>query len=120
RYGTEIVIGEETRVAAGDAILVRRLDTVTVYGRMQSGIIYELLGTAEQDSTERPQWVQAYEAGLDAYGRRDWSGAIEYFETAISARGSDRPSEIFLERCRAYLASPPPADWTAVSILAEK
>src|SRR6516165_6541008 len=34
-YGVEIVIGEDTRIAAGDAILVRRLDRVAVYGRMQ-------------------------------------------------------------------------------------
>ena len=120
RYGTEMVIGEETRAAAGDAILARRLDTVTVYGRLHSGIIYELLGMAEQGVAERPRWVQAYEAGLEAYGRRDWTGAIGSFETAISARGGDHPSEMFLERCRAYLACPPAEDWTAVSVLAEK
>src|SRR5262249_20448622 len=43
RYGTEILIGDDTRAAAGGAIVVRRLDTVTVYGRMQAGAVYELL-----------------------------------------------------------------------------
>jgi adenylate cyclase len=33
-YGVDIIIGEETRTAAGDAIIVRRLDRVAVYGRI--------------------------------------------------------------------------------------
>ncbi len=120
RYGTEILIGEDTRAAAGDAILVRRLDWVAVYGRTQGLAVYELLGMADQDALENPERVAAYEAGLDAYARRDWADAIELFESAIANRGYDLPSQIFVERCRKYLASPPREDWTAVSILAEK
>jgi adenylate cyclase len=120
RYGTEILIGEDTRAAAGDAILVRRLDWVAVYGRVQGLAVYELLGMADHGVLKMPEWIPAYEAGLDAYARRDWVNAIELFETAIANRGDDLPSRIFVERCRKYLASPPPEDWTAVSILAEK
>jgi adenylate cyclase len=120
RYGTEILIGEDTRAAAGDAILVRRLDWVAVYGRTQGLAVYELLDMADGDALQTPEWVTAYEAGLDAYARRDWSDAAELFESAMAVRGGDLPSRIFVERCRKYLASPPPEDWTAVSILAEK
>ena len=120
RYGTEILIGEDTRAAAGDAILVRRLDWVAVYGRTQGLALYELLGLADHGDLQTPEWVTAYEAGLDAYARRDWAVAVGLFESAIAHRGEDLPSRIFVERCRMYLASPPPEDWTAVSILAEK
>ena len=120
RYGTEILVGEDTRAAAGDAILVRRLDWVAVYGRTQGLAVYELLGMADGGALQRAEWVKAYEAGLDAYARRDWADAIERFESAIANRGDDLPSQIFVERCRKYLASPPPEDWTAVSVLAEK
>ena len=120
RYGTEILIGEDTRAAAGDAVLVRRLDWVAVYGRTQGLAVYELLGMADHGASQTPEWVTAYEAGLDAYARRDWADAAELFESAIAVRGDDLPSQIFVERCRKYLASPPPGDWTAVSILAEK
>jgi adenylate cyclase len=120
RYGTEILIGEDTRAAAGDAILVRRLDRVAVYGRTQGLAVYELLGMADHGALQKPEWVTSYEAGLDAYARRDWAGAAELFESAIATRGEDLPSQIFVERCRNHLASPPPEDWTAVSILAEK
>src|SRR5215831_19044950 len=99
RYGTEILIGEDTRAAAGDAILVRRLDRVAVY---------ELLGMADHNSSQSPEWVQAYEAGLEAYSCRDWARAIALFETAMAARGDDLPSRVLIERCRKYLASQPP------------
>ncbi len=120
RYGTEILIGEDTRAAAGDAILVRRLDWVAVYGRTQGLAVYELLGMADHGALQTPEWVTAYESGLDAYARRNWADAIELFDSAIAIRGEDLPSQVFVERCRKYLASPPPEDWTAVSILAEK
>jgi len=120
RYGTEILIGEDTRAAAGDAILVRRLDRVAVYGRTQGLAVYELLGLADQGAWQIPKWVADYEAGLDSYARRDWADAIQSFETAVTARGDDPPSRVFVERCQGYLAAPPPQDWTAVSLLTEK
>ena len=119
RYGTEILIGEDTREAAGDAILVRRLDWVAVYGRMQCLAIYELLGLAKTRAAP-PAWVATYEAGLDAYAGRRWAEAADRFRTVIGMRGRDRPSEIFLERCARHLTSEPPPDWTPVSVLDAK
>ena len=45
-YGTEIIVGEETRRLAGDRIHVRELDRFVVYGRAGGLAIYELLGVA--------------------------------------------------------------------------
>lgn len=120
RYDTEILIGEDTRAAAGDAILVRRVDRVAVYGRMQGLSIYELLGMAEGGAREPPPWVAAYEAGLEAYAKRRWGGAIECFEAAIAGRGGDRPSAILIERCRNNIAAPPRENWSPVVILDTK
>lgn len=119
RYGTEIVIGEETRRAAGEAIRVRRLDRVAVYGRSQGVAVYELLGMAEEIAA--PEWVAAYEAGLDAYGGRRWTEALAAFERAATLRpGGDPPARLFAERCQTLLAAPPAADWTPLTILMEK
>ena len=43
-YGTDIIIGEETRRLAGDRVQVRELDRLMVYGREGGLAIYELLG----------------------------------------------------------------------------
>jgi adenylate cyclase len=117
-YGLEIIIGEDTRIAAGDAIVVRRLDQVSVYGRIESLAIYELLGMAEGTGAEVPEWVRSYEAGLAAYESRNWLEAVTHFEATAATRGSvDRPSEILAERCRACLIDPPPDSWMPVSVL---
>jgi adenylate cyclase len=120
-YGVEIVIGEDTRAAAGDAIIVRRLDRVSLYGRTGGLAIYEILGMAEGSAAEAPKWVRSYEAGLAAYENRRWSEAIKLLETVAAARGAiDRPSEILLERCRTYLADAPPDSWTPISVRESK
>ena len=119
-YGVDIIIGEDTRTAAGDSIIVRRLDRVAVYGRMRDFVIYELLGMAEGTSAEIRGWVGSYEAGLAAYEDRNWLEALRLFEAAADCRGGDRPSEILLERCRACLANPPPDDWTPISLRESK
>jgi adenylate cyclase len=117
-YGVDIVIGEATRIAAGDAIIVRRLDRVAVYGRTQGLAIYELLAMSEDAAV--PEWVRSYEAGLAAYEDRRWPDAVRLFEATAACRGGDRPSKILLKRCRACLADPPPDDWIPISILESK
>ena len=107
--GPDIIIGEDTRSAAGDAIIVRRLDRVASYGRTGGLAIYELLGmAADVGGTEAPEWVRTNESGLSAYEDRRWSKAISLFEaTAVLRNGDDRPSRILVERCHACLAHPP-------------
>ena len=51
--------------------------------------------------------IAAYEAGLDRYQQRDWTGAIGRFGDALEAAPQDRPSRIFLDRCRYYPDNPP-------------
>ena len=46
-YGTDIIIGEETRRLAADRIQTRELDRLMVYGRLGGLAIYELLTVAE-------------------------------------------------------------------------
>src|SRR5207253_3157676 len=97
-YGVHIIIGEETRTAAGDAIIVRRLDWVAVYGRIGGLAIYELFGMVEDTGAEIPQWVETYEAGLAAYGDRSWPEAVRLFEAVAARRGGlDRPSKSLLD-----------------------
>ncbi len=118
RYGVDIIIGEDTRDAAGAAVIVRRLDRVAVYGRMQGLAIYELLGMAEHGAADPPSWVRAYEAGLAAYERRRWGEAIAFFgEAATRHGGADQPSELLISRCGAYLVDEPPSDWNPVAVL---
>ena len=80
-YGTEIIIGEETRRLAGDQILVRELDHLTVYGRAQGIAVYELLGMTE-DGAVLPPCMALYESGLSAY--RDGEARCEAVRAGAS------------------------------------
>jgi len=117
-YGTQIMIGEDTHLAAGDRIITRRLDLVTVYGRLNGIAIYELLGMA--DGSPPPPWVESYERGLESYAQRDWQAAMQSFTEARQSRGGDTPSDIFIARCQDLLDSPPGPDWSPLVVLDAK
>jgi hypothetical protein len=50
--------------------------------------------------------IAAYEAGLASYQRRDWKGGLAHSARALELAPSDRPSRIFLDRCRYYPDQP--------------
>jgi len=118
-YGTEIIIGEETRCLAGDNIQVRELDRLMVYGRTGGIAIYELLDVAERGATT-PDWVALYSAGLAAYRARNFTSAIRFFQQVLDARPSDQPARIMRERCSEYLKAPPGESWEATNAMKSK
>jgi adenylate cyclase len=119
QYGTQIIIGEETRRLAGDRIRVRELDRLAVYGRAAGLQIYELLGIA-QDGMPQPSWVSLYETGLEAYRARNFTAAMGFFQMVLVAREGDRPSLVMIERCRRFLDAPPQDDWEATTAMETK
>jgi adenylate cyclase len=118
-YGTDIIIGEETRRLAGDCILVRELDRLVVYGRSGGLAIYELLGLAEKGAAP-PLWATLYESALAAYRARDFAGAISLFQKVLLAKAADRPAQMMIEQCRAFIQSPPGPDWEAANAMKVK
>ncbi len=118
-YGTEIIVGEETRRLAANNIHVRELDRLMVYGRTGGIAIYELLDVAERGAVP-PGWVMLYNSGLAAYRTRNFTGAIGLFQQVLDARASDQPARIMLERCSQYLKSPPGENWEATNAMKAK
>ncbi len=110
QYGTEIILGTNTRRLAGDRIYARELDTLAVYGRVGGMPIYELLGMSD-DSDDPKAWVSLYEKGLTLYRAQDFREAIKAFDSVLSARSEDRPSRIMIDRCKRYIHAPPAKDW---------
>ena len=117
-YGTDIIIGEETRRSAGDQIIVRELDRLAVYGRAGGMTIYELL--AMSGDSEPPEWVSHYEEGLTAYRARDFAGAIARFESMLQQKPGDGAAMAMIKSSRAFLQSPPDAAWDSVTIAETK
>lgn len=119
QYGTDIIIGHETRRLAGDRIYTRELDQLAVYGRAGGMRIHELLGTADMD--EDPSlWTELYHQGLSAYRKGSFEAAIGHFESVLGLRSDDSPSTIMVARCKEYLVSPPGKDWQGMTIAQTK
>jgi adenylate cyclase len=119
-YGTHILIGESTRSAAGDAIVTREIDRITVMGKSAGIRIYELLGLKGEVAGEELEAAQMFEAALAQYRRMAWDDAVAGFEEVIRALGADQASAVFLRRIESLRRNPPPAGWDGGFTMTEK
>ncbi|GAC1612516.1 MAG: hypothetical protein NVS3B27_04790 [Novosphingobium sp.] len=119
QFGTKILVGETTIRRLKKPALVREIDRVRVKGKDVPAAVFEALdyraGEAGLDAM-----LDAYNTGLERYRSRDWMAAASGFEAALGRMADDQPSAIYLERCRAYAAAPPPEDWDGVFTMTQK
>lgn len=120
-YGTNIIVSEHTLEAVGeDTYVTRFLDLVAVKGRSEPVTVYELMGRAGEIQGEQAKALAAYEAAHDAYRGRDWLAAAARFQEVVQLVTDDGPAALYLERCEALMADPPPADWDGVYVMTHK
>ena len=84
QYGTQILIGAETRRLIRDAFITREIDSIVVYGRTEGLAVYELIGVAADANTDTTAWIAIYEEGLSQSIASRLSGAIIHFEVVLS------------------------------------
>jgi len=53
------------------------------------------------------------------YKSKKWKEAIAEFEKALKIQ-HDKASEVFIERCKAFHKTPPPAEWDGVWVMTTK
>lgn len=114
-YGTSILICDATWMAVKGHVATREIDLIRVRGRDTPVAIHEALGHYSEDSfPHREEVLGAFAEGLLRYRQRDWTAAERAFAAALAAHPQDGPSRIYLERCRFYRDTPPPASWDGV------
>lgn len=113
-YGTNILISETTRDRAGDSIVTREIDALTVKGKTEPTRVFELLGLAGATSDAALRLREAFERALAAYRAQDWTKAEAGFLACRELAPEDGPTKLFLERVLKLRASPPAADWNGV------
>ena len=113
-YGVGILVSGQTRGAAGDGIVARELELLGVRGRAEPVAVYELVALAGEDVGVMAEVMEHFAAGLRAFRDRDFELALVYFRQAAALRPEDGPSRLYIERCEAFIASPPPPEWSFV------
>lgn len=114
-YGAEILVTDGTRRLLSIDVPIRELDLIAVKGKDQPDVIHEIIrpGGASAMLTH-PEALTRFAEAVACYRGRDWLGAIERFQALAELAPGDRPSEIYLERARTFLAEPPPENWDGV------
>jgi adenylate cyclase len=112
-YGTHIIVSEHTKQLAGGDFQFRELDLVAVKGKQKPIPIYELMDVGDKEV------VVAFEDALRLYRRREFTEALRLFD-GLSSQKQDKVSKLYVERCREFIASPPPTEWDGVFVAKSK
>jgi adenylate cyclase len=115
-YGVHVIVGEETRAAAGEAFVYRFLDVVVVKGRPEPVRAYEVVARAGEVMPARLASLRRFEEGVDLYRSRRWADAERLFAELAVRNPDDGPTMLYARRSRAALDDPPPPDWAGVHV----
>ena len=114
----------------------RKLDAVRVKGKKKPQIIYELIADKKNQGSsydisfnnllkadkedKSSKFIKEYEEALELYFKKYFEKALKKFKGAISIRNEDKSCELFIERCKEYIKSPPAKEWDGVFEMKEK
>jgi adenylate cyclase len=113
-----ILISEYTKNGIGDEFICRSLDRVRVVGINTPVRLYELLDL--RSGTGAPDTSAAWEEALALYEKRQFPAAAEIFSSIAARNEADATARLYADKCRTYIAAPPPADWDGVNNLTQK
>ena len=119
-YGTEIIVSEATYQKAKSEVVARPLDWVSVKGKGQAVLVYQLLGFRGDGDSQFETLEELAALAMASYRQQDWKAAIERFEQILRFRPQDKPARQMIVRCRSYQLQPPDPTWDGVNRLETK
>jgi len=119
-FGTQLMIAEGTREQAGDGFEYRYLADLQVKGKTQSVTVYELLGLKGRVDSARLDYARKFAEGVELFKIAKWDDCMRHFKSLLEAQPDDLAVLHYLDTCRQFAQSGPPADWTGQLQLDEK
>ncbi len=110
-YGTEVLVGEACRNAAGEEFEWRKIDRIAVVGRKQATVIWEPLGRKGEVGEAWLKLRDAYERGLKHYFATEFDLASACFDEALRHLPDDCASTVMKERCSSFKEVELEANW---------
>jgi adenylate cyclase len=114
QYGTKILASAATIERVQGRVECRKLDVIAAKGQSRPIAIYEVLGLAGSVDPSRLARAREYERGLEAYLGRRFEEAMASFDRVLAGQSDDVAARELRGRAAAYLATPPPPDWSGV------
>ncbi len=103
-YHRRILVSEEIAGKTGSRFDLREVDRVKVKGKLKATSLF-----AVEDVENRlpPEARAQFDKGIKLYKQGNWETALDYFNSVVQAGVEDPISDAFIERCQAFLQSPP-------------
>ncbi len=122
-YGAAILISDRIygELQNPESLHTRFVDRVIVKGKSDPVLLYEIYGSqtpelvALKDSSKG-----TFEEALKLYYAREFQRAEQAFTDIFHQNKDDAAAALYIKRCRAYKASPPPGEWNGVEALVSK
>jgi len=113
-YGTELLVGDGTRRAAGEAFLFRSIDLLRVKGKTAGVPVFELVCEAGAATPDDRAFLARWEEAIALYRAGRFEPARAAFAALTAARPGDPVAPRYAGRCEALLAEPPPPGWDGI------
>lgn len=119
-FGSRIMAGEETYMAARGAVEARELGRVRPAGNDSPIRVFEFLAQKGRLCEGWNHGLPFYERGLASFNKREYVKAAAAFQRVLDIIPNDGPSALYLDCAKVYGAVPPPEDWDGVFNLTAK
>ncbi|HHT0593706.1 TPA: CHASE2 domain-containing protein [Legionella anisa] len=112
-YQVTILVSDKT-CAGQDHFAWRAIDKITVKGRKSGLTIYQPLGKVSDVSEEVLTQLEEYHKALEAYYAQNWSSAEKKFAMLKTKFPDVYLYQLYLERVKAFMETPPPENWDGI------
>jgi class 3 adenylate cyclase/ActR/RegA family two-component response regulator len=106
QFGSWILVSENTRNAAGEDFLYRRLGQVELAGITKPVKVYELLNFAKDAGSNELRQVDMFHRALELFEQRDWTKAKTEFLNICAQNSNDMVSKVYAGRCALFHHNP--------------
>ncbi len=127
QYGVYTMISDITYEIIKEEFEVRSVDKITVVGKSEPVVVYELLGKKGSLDADITKLVEVYSQGQELFYSQKWDEAVEVMTQSeqmepnkhVAPRGMS-PSRKIMEYCEMFKADPPGPAWDGVIKLTSK
>jgi len=116
-FGTNVMMTEAVRAAAGDAVVARRLGRLQGVGKSIPAMVYELLATSEDFSEGDAARLGRYHEALKLMEEKKTADAARELEALLEER-TDPVVELCWKKCQELLKSG--TNWDGIWVLTSK